>query len=453
MSGGSILDILDGTLLDCTGAPPRPRSSLRVKGNRISAIWQGAERPHEAQGPPDRAIEARGLTIMPGLIDGHVHLSYGEGRTAEEIDVYGGPEWATLRAAWNARKVLNAGVTSIIDPGGTYYVSVAVRDAIENGMFPGPRIFTAGRHICADGGFADYFPSVLGLPDSAEGVLCSAEADMLREVRKQIKNRVDFIKLSGDSQAQEDNPEAGPCFIEREIGAIISLAHQLRRKVAVHARHAETILAMVRNKIDWVIHASHLREEDVAFVRDSGVSLCPTVTFAQNIVEYGEACGSEPGHTDFRRREIDGLVKVYRRAYEAGIPIMAGSESGFSMSPYGEWHAREIELLVNLFGLSAMDAILAMTRNNARAIGWEEDVGTLEIGRFGDILLVDGDPLQDVRILQSPRRIAAVFKGGEEVDRAPVALRTRMSHERGFTVSTKRLRRDPGTLHGYASSN
>jgi imidazolonepropionase-like amidohydrolase len=448
-----ILDIIDGTLLDCTGAKPQERTSLRVEDGRIVAIWQGKDRPPRAQAPADRTVDAAGKTVMPGLIDAHVHLSYGEGRTAEEVDVYGGPEWATLRAAWNAQKVLNAGVTTMIDPGGTYYVGPAVRDAIANGMFAGPRICTAGRHICADGAFADYFPSVLGLPDSAEGVLCGTKADMLREVRQQVKNRVDFIKLSGDSQAQESNGEAGPCFSDEEMHAIIDMAHQLGRKVTVHARYAETIVAMVRHKVDWVIHASHLRAQDVSYVRDAGVFLCPTVTFAQNIIDFGADCGSEPGHVDFRRREVDGLVTTYRRAYAAGIPIMAGTESGFSMCPYGEWHAKEIELLVDLFGMSTMDAILAMTRNNAQAIGWDKDVGTLTLGRYGDILLVDGNPIDDVRILQNPHKIVAIFKGGEEILRQPVAPRVRMGHERGFAVSTRRLRRDPETLQPFASAH
>ena len=158
----------------------------------------------------------------------------------------------------------------------------------------------------------------------------------------------------------------GPYFNDDELSSIIGMSHQLGRKVTVHARYAETIVAMTRHGIDWVLHASHLRRQDFGYVRNSGVPLCPTVTFAQNIVDYGDECGSEPGHVEFRKREIAGLVETFTRAYQMGIPIMAGSETGFSMSPYGEWHAREIELLVTLFGLTPMDAILAMTRNTPR---------------------------------------------------------------------------------------
>jgi imidazolonepropionase-like amidohydrolase len=445
------LDIINCTLLDGTGAVPRPRTSLRITNGRIAAIWQGDVAPPEASAPAVTTVDASGLTVMPGMIDAHVHMTYGEGRTAEELDVYSGPEWSAIRAVWNARKVINAGVTTIIDPGGTYFVGVAVREAIINGMFPGPRICCAGRHISADGGFADYFPSWLGMPSSAEGVLCGTKDEMLREVRRQVKNRVDFIKLSGDSQAQEKNMAAGPCFTEEEFAAMIGMAHQLGRKVATHARHAETIAMAVRNQIDWIYHASHLRRQDVGRVRDSATYLCPTLTFAQNIIDWGADCGSTQAHIDLRKREVEGLVRTYTMAREAGIPIMSGTESGFSMCPYGDWHGRELELLVTLCGLSPMEAIVAATATNARAIGWEQDVGTLEVGRYGDLLLLDGNPLDDIRLLQNPNKIKEVFKGGEIVVRTKVAPRRRTGNESGFAVSTRQLARDPVTLSGFAA--
>jgi len=152
---------------------------------------------------------------------------------------------------------------------------------------------------------------------------------------------------------------------------------------------------------------------------------------------------------DLRKREMEGLIRTYRMAHAAGVPIMSGTESGFAMSPYGDWHARELELLVDLVGLSPMEAITAATHTNARAIGWEKEVGSLAVGCYGDLLIVDGDPLRDVRMLQDPRKITAVFKGGQEIERVPVPPRRRMGHESGFAVSTRRLERDPETLLGY----
>ena len=444
-----VLDIVNAVVLDGTGAKPLRNATLRVQNERVAGIWQGSAPPADAAPADIRVIDAGGKTVMPGMIDAHVHITYGEGRTAEELDVYSGPEWSAIRATWNARKVLQAGVTTMIDPGGTYNVSVAVRDAISNGMFPGPRNFCAGRHIAADGGFADYFPSWLGMPVSAEGVLCGTKDEMLREVRRQVKNRVDFIKLSGDSQAQEKNLDCGPCFTEDEFAGMIGMAHQLGRKTAIHARHAETIRLAAKHKIDWIYHASHLRKDDLGLVRDAGIYLCPTLTFAQNIIDWGEACGATQAGIDLRKREVEGLVRTYRMAHAAGVPIMSGTESGFAMCPYGDWHARELELLVSLIGLSPMQAIIAATSTNAKAIGWEKDVGSLTVGCYGDLLIIDGDPLQDVRILQDPKKIAAIFKGGQEIERVAVPPRRRMGHESGFAVSGRRLERDLKTLQGY----
>jgi imidazolonepropionase-like amidohydrolase len=433
-------DLVGATIIDGTGGPALPSATLRVRDGRIAAIWQGDHCP-DREGPDVQAtIDVRGATIVPGLIDAHCHISYGEGRTAEEVDVYGGAEWSAVRAVWNARKVLQSGVTTFCDPGSTWNVAVTCRDAIENGMFEGPRVFAAGRHLSADGGFADYFPSWLGMPPSAEGVLCGTKDEIRREVRRQVKNRVDLIKISGDSQAQERNPAAGPCFSDDEMNCLVDTARQLGRKVTIHSRYAETVLAAVRAKVDWLIHASYMRVGDIGFVRDSQIPICPTLTFTANIVEHGKDVGVDPNYIETKRRELDALANVLSRSVAAGVTMLAGSEAGFSVTPYGEWHARELELMVEILGMKPMDAIVAGTSNNAKAFGWEESVGTLKAGLFADLLILDGDPLKDIKVLGNPSLRRAVYKGGQLVSAAgAIGERKRMSHERGFAVSSGRL--------------
>jgi imidazolonepropionase-like amidohydrolase len=446
-------DLIRSVIIDGTRDTALQDASLRVSDGRITAIWQGNVRPEEAESPADVVIDLAGKTVMPGMIDAHCHISYGEGRTAEEVDVYGGSEWAAVRAVWNANKVLQSGVTSFCDPGSTWNVAVTCRDAIANGMYPGPRVFAAGRHIVADGGFADYFPSWLGMPPSAEGVLCPTRDEMAREVRRQVKNRVDLIKISGDSQAQERLEGAGPCFTDDEFAVIVNLAHQLGRKVTIHSRYAETVLAAARAGVDWLIHASYMRREDVGYIRDLQIPICPTLTFTANLVEHGREVGVDPNYIDVKRREFDALIDIHRRTYEAGVPLMAGSEAGFSVTPYGEWHARELELMVEYLGMRPMDAIRAATSTNAKAFGLENEVGSLAPGLHADLLVIDGDPLKDIRILGDRQRIHAVYKGGHLVDQGALSIgRKRMSHERGFNVSTAVLHRESTQAQTSAGS-
>lgn len=439
----SDLEIQDATVIDGTGAAPLHHATIRVSDGRIAALWTGDERPADAREPPARTVSGAGMTVLPGLIDAHCHLSYGEGKAAEEIDIYGGPEWSAVRAVWNAQKVVRSGFTSVCDPGSTWNVAATVRDSVVSGMFVGPRVFAAGRHISADGAFADYFPSWLGMPASAEGVLCSNVDDMRSEVRSQVKNRVDLIKISGDSQAQERMPDAGPAFTKDEFNSIVDLSHQLGRKVTIHARYPETVMEAVRAGVDWVIHASYMRRRDIGQVRDSGIPLCPTLTFTANIVEHGADVGVDPHYIEVKRRELDALVEIYRVAHEAGIPMLAGSESGFSVTPYGEWHARELELMVECIGLSPLEAIAAGTLNNARAFGWDNELGRIVPGFRADMVLVKGDPLESIRILGDKDRLHAVLKDGELVPSAGAAepTRRRMSHERGFNISSDILHR------------
>jgi imidazolonepropionase-like amidohydrolase len=185
-----------------------------------------------------------------------------------------------------------------------------------------------------------------------------------------------------------------------------------------------------------------MRPEDIGFVRDAGTPICPTFTFTANIVEWGSEVGVDPNYIEVKKRELDALADIHAKARAAGIPLLAGSEAGFSVTPYGEWHTRELELFVDLVGMSPMEAIKSATSRNAAAFGWSGEVGTLEKGARADILVVDGDPLADIGILADTKRISTILHDGDEVDRAtPLPERRRMAHERGFNVSTARLGR------------
>src|SRR6516165_43081 len=210
--------ITGGTVIDGSGDSPQ-QASVLVRDDRIHVVGAGAARENVPRGEPVRVINATGKWVMPGMIDAHCHMTYGESMSQEEQDLYTSVESRTLRAAWNARKVLRAGVTGISQPGGSYYIGVAVRDAIRDRMLPGPRMTTAGRYITTRNGLTDWYPEPVGVPDSSIGTLANTTADMKDTVRRQVKNGVDLIKLSdspfGEYQA----------FTGDELNAVADLAH------------------------------------------------------------------------------------------------------------------------------------------------------------------------------------------------------------------------------------
>ena len=396
--------LIDGaTVVDGTGGPPRPGESVLVEGNRIAAVGPGVAAP---DGVPVERIDAAGKTLMPGLIDCHCHISFGEARTQEEQDLYTGVESRTLRSAFNLGKVLRAGVTGFSAPGGSYYIGVALRDAVAAGMLRGPRLTTAGRFITTSNGIADFYPTSVGVPESSIGTVANTIDEMRAEVRVQIKNGVDFIKI-GDTATGE-----WTAFRRDEIAAITEMAHQLGRSVTIHARGSQAVDFAVSAGVDWIMHGDRMTDDVIERLAASGIPLCPTLTLIANLYEWGHLVGVPEHKKDaYKKLLIDCAAPALAKAHQAGVAFMAGSDSGFSVTPYGEWHARELELLMTYAGLSSLEAIRAATANGAVALGLEGEVGTVEAGRIADLLLVDGDPVADIGVLQDRDRLTVIADG------------------------------------------
>ena len=391
------------TVVDGTGGPPRPGESVLVEGNRIAAVGPGVSAP---DGAPVERIDAAGKTLMPGLIDCHCHISFGEARTQEEQDLYTGVESRTLRSAFNLGKVLRAGVTGFSAPGGSYYIGVALRDAVAAGMLRGPRLTTAGRFITTSNGIADFYPTSVGVPESSIGTVANTIDEMRAEVRVQIKNGVDFIKI-GDTATGE-----WTAFRRDEIAAITEMAHQLGRSVTIHARGSQAVDFAVSAGVDWIMHGDRMTDDVIERLAASGIPLCPTLTLIANLYEWGHLVGVPEHKKDaYKKLLIDCAAPALAKAQQAGVAFMAGSDSGFSVTPYGEWHARELELLMTYAGLSSLEAIRAATANGAVALGLEGEVGTVEAGRIADLLLVDGDPVADIGVLQDRDRLTVIADG------------------------------------------
>jgi imidazolonepropionase-like amidohydrolase len=424
--------IFRGRVIDGTGREPIADGVVVVVGERVAWVGAAADLPQPWLEPSAaKVVDVVDGTIMPGIVDAHCHISYGEPRSEEELAMYGSAEWRAIVASWNARKVLRAGVTSASDPAAVYRVPIAVRDAIDAGLVEGPRFAVAGPEITTHQGLGDAFPNWLENPPGNASVLVRSKDEMLEAVRLQIKDTVDFIKVAGSGDATSYyNPLVGCSFRLDELQLIADETHRLRRKCTIHARSAESVTFAAKAGFDWIMHASFMDDEGLELVAERRIPICPSLPLLVNALD---AIGAEmsAASRDGLKREIDEGAANVRRAYDAGVPIMAGSESGFSLTPYGHWHAKEMEILVTHAGLTPLQAITTGTLNAAMALPrWEREIGSLEAGKLADVLVVDGDPSKDITVLGRRNAIKMVMQAGHEIDLSPMPDRVQQRFER-----------------------
>ena len=432
----SWLLITNGTVIDGTGADPVPGASVLVKGNEIVEIGSHVTRELVPRGESLEEIDATGKTVMPGLIDAHCHMSYGESRSEEEIDLYTSPELRTLKAAWNAQKVLRAGVTGISQPGGSYYIGVGLREAINDDIVQGPRMTAAGRYISTSNSLTDWYPDSVGVPEGSIGIVTNTLDGMINEVRHQVKNGVDLIKLA-------DSPYGTyQAFTDDEMKTLADLAHQLKKSMTIHARGSAEVDAAVAAGMDWIMHGNVMTDDTIERLAESQIPLVPTLLLLANVADWGHLVGAPQPLHDGMKRMLDKTGDTLHRAHEAGVRFAMGTDSGFSVTMYGEWHARELELLMTYAGLSALEAIQAGTQNGAKMLNLEGRIGTVEVGMLADLIVVDGDPVKNIAVLQDRRRIETVVKNGRRVVFDEEAIARRWPHERGQGYSVGDLTYD-----------
>jgi imidazolonepropionase-like amidohydrolase len=414
-SGLQTLIIRNGTLIDGSGVPAVRNDSIVIEGNRITSIGALPEHLQGEAGRQGRVIDATGKWIMPGLIDGHVHLSYGRPVIKGEGKGLGTtrPELTTLKAARSAQTVLRSGVTGIAVPGGTFFTDVGVRDAIKLGVMEGPRVAAAARMIVTYGCIEDDEPDWVGTPDHSIGYLCNSATEMVTEVRRQAKRGVDFIKMA-DSRSGESQMLA-----REEIAAVVAEAHRRNLKVTIHARGAGTTRAAAEAGVDWIMHADLATEADLEAVAKAGIPIMPTATFLYTVLQEGARVGPEKVAIDVSRmkRHFEKLVVLMERSREMGIKLLVGTDTGNNdLTPYGELHAKELEIMVRYGGFTPLEVISAATRDNAFTLNLQGQVGEVKTGYLADIIVLDKDPLADITVLNAGRHLSCVIKDGKVID-------------------------------------
>jgi imidazolonepropionase-like amidohydrolase len=412
-TGSSVLHISNGALIDGTGAAPVPGTDVLIDGDNIVAV--GA---HGILDVPAgaRTISADGLTIMPGLIDAHCHITFDDVQSNDELFFHRPPTTAAMVTLFNLPKLLLAGVTSFMDPDTVMGIGPEIREVVESGAFPGPRIATGVQALLTSvGGTAGRL-----IPDDGKvgyAAVVNTIDEMVIETRRQIKSGADWIKIHATGSIPTRTGELQVWTLD-EMKAVCDTAHALGIPVTAHCRSAASTRDAALAGVDLILHASFIDDEALQAVIDHGAAICPTFTFLANLADYGDRVGAGAGMQDIFRGEIKATAAMIRVAYDAGVPILCGSESGFALTPYGHWHAREMEVFVNELGLSAVEAISCATRSNAIAMRMDGDLGVVAEGARADVLVVAGDPANDVTVLQDRSQLRAVVSRGELVDLA-----------------------------------
>jgi len=390
-------------LIDGRGGPPVDRGHVAVRDGKIVSVGHVDARPSA-----DAVLDGANLTLLPGLIDAHAHLVYSGFRSLDAIDRCS-IETATINAVRNAERVLNAGYTAIRDVGTIGNVAVAVRDAIAEGKVPGPTVVASGSIICSTGGLGDTLPPHWQASHGL-GKLVDGPDAIRREVRRQIRAGVDNIKLAASGV------EVGPyawtwmtTFSEEEIRVAVEEAHRWGRTVAVHAQSYDAVRFALRAGVDTIEHGTRMDDETIALFKRSNAILVPTLCTLFSVLELGSTLNLLPKQREEMAVNEPLWLDSLRRAREAGVPIAAGGDIG-NRYPQGS-NAREIVHLVKA-GLSPMEALCAATSIASRVLKCQQQIGTLEVGKAADLLLLDGDPLANIEILLEPARIALVVKDG-----------------------------------------
>lgn len=431
--------IAGGNVIDGTGSNPQPKTDVLLKNGRIVKVGKNLA-IDAADASSSETIDATGLTVMPGLIDAHVHVTLGEPRTNDELFMHRDPATSAMLAAYNVRKILKAGVTSMLDVDGIFNIGPALRDSINAGIVEGPTMRSGSYALMtAVGGTAGKLIPDSGTAGYAEVVRDREE--MVRVVRRQVKEGADIIKIHVTGSIPTRSGEI-QVWTRDELKVVCDTAHDLGVRVTAHCRGDKATLDSVMAGVDIIWHASFLGDAALEAVIDKKVPVGPVFTFLANLSEYGHKAGATSTAKSVFAGELEHTGSKLRQAYDAGIKLLCGSESGFSMTPYGNWHAREMEVFVQHLGLTPLQAITCATKDNAVALDEDGETGCLASGYRADVLVLDGDPSKDITVLADKSRFRNLFCRGKSVDLSPMPPRTMLRGEQTSGWSEVALTRE-----------
>jgi imidazolonepropionase-like amidohydrolase len=403
-------------ILDGSGEYPYT-GEVTVQGNRIKQVTRGSSRMSGAVGVGGQTIiDGMGATLMPGLCDAHLHLSWNNAPGIDPIQMMP-PEEHTLVTAEMAKLVLDSGFTMGCGAAAAKpRLDVVVRNAINAGKIPGPRYRAAGPEITTVGGLGDSAPSHIPHEGLNLGIVVSGPEEVRRTVRTLIKYGVDSIKLnlSGEEitgMRAEETPMS-----DEEVAMAVKEAKARGKTLAAHARSSGSVVQCVRHGIQNIYHASFANEEalDMLEAAKDKHFVAPGLAWLINTARHAGEWGIKPGSpvSMAYERELEHAVETSRKMHKRGIRVLIGGDYGFAWTPQGT-NAKDLETFVDLLGFSPMEAIVAATKYGGEIMQMGGELGLIKPGYLADMLLVDGDPIANIRVLQDKSRLLAIMKDGQ----------------------------------------
>ncbi len=409
-ASGTLL-IRGGTVIDGTGSDSIPGGAILVEDGRITFVGTAEALPDL---PADvEQLDAGGGTIMPGLVEPHWHASYFNVLELEDLDIKYPAEMVSIQATFNARLALECGYTSARSAGCLFNSDVWLAECIDTDLVPGPRFVPGGQEICGAGGLMDWNPEFRQI--GMEGVILVVDGpDQARSAaRRLVKNGAQWIKTypTGDAAAPGTNDHHTLSMTFDEMAAVVAVAHNHRRKVYGHCRATEGIKNALLAGYDSIEHGTFMDKECLDLMLERDVPCVPALYFERASIENGAEFGLPPDVIAGHQETLEGGIESARMIQAAGGTLGLGGDYGFAWNPHGDY-AKELAFFVDEVGFSPMETLVCATRNGAKILGTDGDVGTLEIGKLADVLVVDGDVLEDISILQHRERLRAVVQGG-----------------------------------------
>ena len=407
-------DILftNARVFDASGAQPFDGEVL-IQGNRITQVRRGKGEATRSAGV--RVIDAAGAFLMPGMTEAHTHFAWNDQPSLAAIQMMP-PEEHALWCVRVAKRYLDMGWTSCVGAATAKpRLDVVTRNAIDAGEFPGPRYLAASQEITVQGGLGDETRAHLPYEALSFGTVVSGPEEMRRAVRQFIKYGVDSVKINLSGEYIAGIPAEFTPFSEEEVAMCTAEARRFGKRVSAHARSAESVKQCVRHGIEVIYHASFADEEALDMLEENKDKhfVAPGLAWLVNTCFHAKEYGitTEAAAQMGYMRELEAAAQTLQKMHKRGIRILPGGDYGFAWVPHGT-NAKDLELLVKYVGMTPMESLLSATARGGEIMLRPNELGQIREGYLADMLLVDGDPLQDLSVLQDPQRLLVIMKDG-----------------------------------------